>query len=169
MRRVYAYIREARVAKQAVQQLVREGVDVRRIHLFAVDPDKLRPLPVQVSRLRRPFSTIWPGGLAGLLAGVLVVTLIALLAGPLGWVPGIVIAVLCTVVGALGGRLFLARPMDLEALAVARRQGGLKGGETVMLMDLKDAQAPEVERRLKQQHPEIAVLGTDPSGTPPFP
>jgi hypothetical protein len=169
MRRIYARIREAQDTTDAVAQLLREGVDSERIQLYSANPGELEALPVRVSRLRWPRKTMWRGGIAGGLVGLGLTIVIAVFTGPIGPVPGIAIVLLCALVGALVWRLALDGGADREALEVARRQGGLKRGETVLLLDVPDAQAQEIERRLKQAHPQIAVLGTDPSGTPPFP
>lgn len=105
----------------------------------------------------------------GAAAGVAIVVILTLLAGPTGGAPALVIVLLSALIGGFVARQTLAGGADREALAVIRGQGGLKSDKTVLLVDVQDDRAQEVERKLKQAHPEVAVLGTDPAESPPFP
>jgi hypothetical protein len=169
MRRIYASIAERQTARAAIDELLHDGVEAQRIHLFSPDPQGLGTLPVRVSRLRRPRQVMWRGAAMGAAAGVAIVVILAPLAGPTGGAPALVIVLLSALIGGFVARQMLAGGADREALAVIRGQGGLKSDKTVLLVDVQDDRAQEVERKLKQAHPEVAVLGTDPAGSPPFP
>jgi len=169
MRRIYARIPQIHDVKGAVDQLLEEGVEAKRIRLFSRRPGDLAELPVRASSLRPPLSSIARGAAAGAVIGLVIVIVLGPVAGAIGWVPALALVILCALLGAAAGRVMRAGGLDREAREVARRQGGLGRGETVLLMDVQDAEAAQIERNLSRKHPEIAVLGTDPGGTPPFP
>jgi hypothetical protein len=169
MRRIYARIPQIHGVKGAVDQLLQEGVDAKRIRLFSRRPGDLAELPVRVSSLRRPSRSIARGATVGAVIGVVLVIVLASIAGSIAWVPALALVIVCALLGGAAGRALPAGGLDREAREVARRQGGLGRGETVLLMDVQDAKTPQIERNLSRKHPEIAVLGTDPAGTPPFP
>jgi hypothetical protein len=170
MRRIYASIAERQTARAAIDELLHDGVEAQHIQLFSPDPQGLGTLPVRVSRLRRPRQVMWRAPRAvGAAAGVAIVVILTLLAGPTGGAPALVIVLLSALIGGFVARQTLAGGADRAALAVIRGQGGLKSDKTVLLVDVQDDRAQEVERKLKQAHPEVAVLGTDPAESPPFP
>jgi hypothetical protein len=169
MRRIYARIPQIHAVRGAVDQLLQEGVEAKRIRLFSRRPADLAELPVRVSSLRPTVRVVSRGAAAGAVIGLVLFILLASVIGPTGWVPALAFIIGCALLGGVAGVAIPAGALNREAREVARRQGGLSRGETVLMMDVQDAKAPQIEQNLSRKHPEIAVLGTDPAGTPPFP
>ncbi|MEJ2385794.1 MAG: hypothetical protein P8Y27_00305, partial [Chromatiaceae bacterium] len=120
MRRIYARIPQIHDVKGAVDQLLEEGVEAKRIRLFSRRPGDLAELPVRASSLRPPLSSIARGAAAGAVIGLVIVIVIVLgpVAGAIGWVPALALVILCALLGAAAGRVMRAGGLDREAREV---------------------------------------------------
>jgi hypothetical protein len=167
VRRVYVTVPNPELTEAVVRELLNEGVKAERIRLFVMQPLKQPSLPVAVSRYRPPRSAVLRGGLAGGVVGVLL--LLSMIAAGLtaGGLEAVLMLLLYGVAGALVGMmlgLWGSRGREVREL-----EDALLRGEAVMVVGLEAEEVARVERQLKSAHPELLILGTDPSGTPPFP
>lgn len=161
---VFLASHDASVMADVAAELIRDGVDPDRVVVYSVNPDRTLSWPVRLVRYRSPGWAEAIGAVAGAVIGV-VVGLPLLLLGVL-WAASAVVLVLLL---ALGGAVFpqwLAVGADpaLRPLEVRLNQGQL-----VLVADLVEGRIGEMERRIKARHPDVAVLGTEAEGTPPFP
>jgi len=167
VRRVYVTVPNPELTEAVLRELLTEGVKAERIRVFLMQPLKQPPLPVAVSRYRPPRSVMLRGGLAGGSVGVLLL-LSMIAAGLTAGGPGAVLTLLLYgLAGALVGMmvgLWGSRGREVRDL-----EDALLRGEAVMVVGVEAEEVGRVERQLKSAHPELLILGTDPSGTPPFP
>jgi predicted lipid-binding transport protein (Tim44 family) len=167
VRHVYVTVPKPELTEAVVRELLNEGVKAERIRLFVMQPLKYPSLSVAVSRYRPPRSAMLRGGLVGGVVGVLLLlSMIAagLTAGGLG---AVLMLLLYGLAGALVGMMlgfWGSRSREVREL-----EDALLRGEAVMVVGLEAEEVARVERQLKSAHPELLILGTDPSGTPPFP
>lgn len=161
---VFIASQDARVTADIAAELIRDGVDPDRVVVYSVSPDRTLSWPVRLVRYRSPGWAEAIGALAGAVIGV-VIGLPLLLLAVLGAASVVVLVLLL----ALGGAVFRRWLTDgtdpaLRPLAVRLNQGQL-----VLVADLVEGRIGEMERRIKARHPDVAVLGTEAEGTPPFP
>jgi len=146
-------------------ELLGDGMPADSIHLYSARPTQALPSPVKVNRYRSPRSSVLSGGMVGALLGALVgLPLLGL--GALGVAP---LLVLVVAGGAGGAVLRLWQGNGPGGGELYRLDDALARGETVMVLEVDDATISAVESKVKARHPGVAVLGTDPHGTPPFP
>ncbi|MGD2083636.1 MAG: hypothetical protein PVF91_11760 [Chromatiales bacterium] len=165
IRRLFMLAPRAELAEDLVADLLELGVRPGEISVFAGRADFLGvPKGVRVSMVRRPADAAWRGGLAGaglgLALGLAVWTLAgdltsAVAALALGVASGSVIAVLLST-RRTAGTLGPLRPM-------------VEGGDLVVDIRVPKSRLDELEGRVKAEHPDVQILGTDPGGSPPFP
>jgi len=145
-------------------QLLDAGVVPEKVRIFSTRPSELPEVPFASRRYRSPMANMAYGALGGALVGALVG--LALLAatglGPLA----LLALVLALGIGSALSRYWYGHGIsgDLYGLDDA-----LQRGATVVVVDAERHRAVEMGRAVKNRHPEVAVLGTDTEGTPPFP
>lgn len=167
MRRVYVTVPNPEHTEAVVRELLNEGVKSERIRVFLMDPLKQPSLPVAVSRYRPLRSAMLRNGLVGGSIGVLL--LLSMIAAGLtaGRPGGVLMLVLYGLAGALVG--MMVGSWGSRGREVRDLEDTLLRGEAVMVVRLEAEEVGRVERQLKSAYPELLILGTDPSGTPPFP
>lgn len=162
----YLYITtsEDRLIGPMVDELVGDRLAVTsQIRVFSMHPDSLPPVAAKTIRYRPPAANMVYGALIGLSLGLLI-GLLLMLAG-FGAIPVLVLMVALAVGGALS-RLWFGHGLAGE---LYRLDDAMRHGNTVMVVDVDRNRVAEIETNVKQRHPEVAVLGTDAEGTPPFP
>lgn len=164
MEQLYIMSNEPERIAQLARELVSESLDARQVRVFSAQPERAPDLPVKLVRYRSPSVNIAYGAVLGAAGGALIgLPLIALVG------IGTAALLMIIVVGAVGGALsrsWFGHGLDgvLSRLDAAFRQGQL-----VMVIELDKTRVVEVERAITSRHPQVAVLGTDIEGTPPFP
>lgn len=164
MPQVYMSVPRAGVPGEVARELLGDGLSPAQIRIYSARPRTEEDAPVPVTRYHSPSSAMARGVLGGALVGALV-GLPLLMLGAFGLAPLLVLML----AGALGGGLFRQWLGSGSEQEVYRLDGALRRGETVMVLEVEKARVDDLERRVKARHPEVAVLGTDPEGTPPFP
>jgi len=171
MRRLYFLIPDVELAKRVVDELLLARVPERRIHIVAKDHRLLQENAVPEAGLLQE-SDVLPaiekglaaGGAAGLLAGLVAVTL-----PPAGLVLGGGAILGTTMAGAAFGSLVApmigisARSSRLKAFEAA-----LEAGELLMIVDVPKNDVARVRELVEAHHPEVDIGGTEPT-VPPFP
>jgi len=99
----------------------------------------------------------------GIVVGIVLAAAVALL-GDTG-AGGITLILL----GAAAGAVWMLVRNNAVNRDVAPQAMSLRRGEVIIVLQLDDADMPQVEARIQQRHPELMILGADPAGTPPFP
>lgn len=161
---VYITALEHEDTAEIATELLGDGMPAERIHLYSTHPRQIPPSPVKVNRYRSPRSSVISGGAMGALLGALVgLPLLGL--GALGAAPLLVLIV----AGAAAGAVLRLWKGNGPGGELYRLDDALGRGETVMVLDVDDGGISAVESKVKSRHPGVAVLGTDPQGTPPFP
>ena len=164
MVQIYMTVRQYRTVAEIATELIADGVQDHRIHVYTAYPDAVPAIPVGVTRYRSPHGSVLMGGAVGAVIGALVgFPLLAL--GGFGLAPLLVLIV----TGGVGGAIFRLWIGRGAAKDLCLLEDALKRGEGVMVLDIDDSRVKEIEARVKSRHPEVSVLGTDPQGTPPFP
>lgn len=164
MSQVYMSSSRQGVTGEVARELLNEGVSPGHIRIYSARPAQAGDLPVPITRYRSPGKSMAYRALAGAAVGALV-GLPLLMLGGFGIAPLLVLAL----AGALAGGVFRQWFGNGTQPDLYRLDGALQRGETVMVLDVDKARVGELERKVKARHPEVAVLGTDPEGTPPFP
>lgn len=164
MMQVYVSVPRQGVPSQVARELMGDGVAPDRIRIYSARPAREPDPPVPVTRYRSPATAMARGAGAGALIGGLA-GLPLLLLGAFGLAPLLVLILAGGLVGALY-RQWLGSAPGAE---IYRLDRALRRGDTVMVVEVERARVGELERRVKARHPDVAVLGTDPDGTPPFP
>jgi hypothetical protein len=162
--RLYMMSQEDDLIARVAGELVGDGVAPGRIRVFTMHPARMPELPVKVLRYRSPVANLAYGGVVGALLGA-AIGLALMLSGYIILATLLMIIVVIAAAGAVAGSWF-GRGVSEE---LYRLDGVLRRGEVVMAVDVEKARLAELERAIKSSHPEVAVLGTDTEGTPPFP
>lgn len=171
MRRLYFLIPDVETAKRVVDDLLLARIPERRIHIVAKDHRLLQENAVPEAGLLQE-SDVVPaiekglaaGGAAGLLAGLVAVTV-----PPAGLVLGGAAVLGTTVAGAAFGTLVApmigisARSSRLKAFEEA-----LEAGELLMLVDVSKKDVVRVSELVQAHYRDVAIGGTE-SKVPPFP
>lgn len=164
MAHIYISAPEHQLVAQIAGELLGDGFPPRRIRVYSAHPQDAPELPVGLVRYRSPGGAMTVGGIGGAAVGALI-GLPLLVYGGFGLAPMLVTVVAGGVAGALI-RLWFANGLGGE---LYRLDDSLQAGQVVMAVDVEKPQIGEIERRVKNRHPEVLVHGTDPEGTPPFP
>ena len=163
MTRLYIMAPEPEPIVKVARQLSELGLDSRRVRVFSMLPEDLGSVPVKVTRYRPPFANMVFGGLVGLAGGVALG--VPLLFYGYGWIPLLSLVVLFALGGALS-RLWFGQGLAGE---LYRLDDAMRRGSAAMVLKVEHGRAQELGRRIKELEPEVAVLGADIDGTPPFP
>jgi hypothetical protein len=167
MRELYLTAASQPKALQVVDDLQRAGVPVDRLRLYARAPvaDPQRTVPIRPARSEQ--ADLWGGALAGGIVGLALASLPSLALG-VALVPWLV--AVTGVVGGLAGRQAIAWRRERRGLGALRYlEDALARGEVVMVVELPEVDIVRIEQWVSERHPDVALLGTDPRGTPPFP
>jgi hypothetical protein len=159
---VFVKAREPSTVRQLVDELIGDGIERERIRVHAARNLRGLDLPVERVVYRTPTQAVIEGTLYGALFTIPVVALLFLI-GAGG------ISLLAFFLGLAVGGGFGMLHARIANQEVAAQADALSDGELVVVLELDQATSGEVEDRIKARHPEVAVLGSDPAGTPPFP
>ena len=146
------------------RELVSDGLDAGRMRVFSAQPEQAPELPVKLVRYRSPPANMAYGTLLGAAAGA-VLGLPLMLFGGVGVASLLAIIVTVAAGGALS-RLWFGHGLGG---ALFRLDAALRQGQLLMVIELDRARVAEVEQAITSRHSQVAVLGTDIEGTPPFP
>lgn len=159
MTRVYLATPQREVTARFTTELVDKGVPEENIHIFSSRPQQTPAMPVWIARYHSPSSAMCMGGSIGTILGTLI-GLPFLSLGSLGLAPLLVLMVTF----GIGGAVFRLWMGSGPAGELYRLDDALKRGETVMVLELDDGELDQVERSVKQRHPELSLLSTDRNG-----
>jgi hypothetical protein len=148
---------------QLVRELLDDGVAASRIRVVTMHPERLPDLPAKVVRYRSPLAATVRGAALGALGGVAAGALLA--TAGFGVAPALVLVIAF----AIGGALFCLWFGHGLAGELYRLDDAIRDGEVVLVLEVEDGHSAEIGRLIKRRHPDVAVLGADAGGTPPFP
>jgi len=168
-RRLYFLVPNLEIATKVVEDLLLARIEERHIHVIAKRGTPLGDLP-EASLLQK--SDFLPaveravalGGATGTLAGLVALAL----------VPGIVVAggavLLASALSGAGVGAWLGGMvgMNVSNTRLKAFEGAIERGELLILVDVPFAKVDEITERVKKQHPEAELEGTEPT-VPPFP
>ncbi len=158
--RIYIRARDPQNGRRLVEELIADGVPSDAFTLIGKQvPDGL---PVHSRRWLDDSSAALRGALIG--AGVMLAAALLLLQA----LEPLALLALVAIAAALGGGWWLRRNRSAN-LPLSAQQEALQAGELLIAADLPDAEAPRLEERVSERHPELLVLGPDVGGSPPFP
>lgn len=151
------YIRagEPTAGRRLIDELLGQGFEPGQLHAYG----KQLPggLPVEGTHWRNAFMAFLPGAVVGAVA-------LPFLWPVLFKTPGTVEVLLLAGIGAViaGGWSLLherrkASPMNAQRQAMRR-------GELMVAADVDEDRRADVEQRIRQEHPEMDLLGSDPAG-----
>jgi hypothetical protein len=161
--RIYIASAESRRASEVADAMLSEGVARDHIRVISRSPTQLSaPVSIETGNIesRRIIAATFIGTLAGLVLGIPLLQF-----GEFGLAPLAVVVIIGAVSGAL---IALWGPAQIAQESPELRQA-LQRGETLVVLDVADRRVAELQEKVKSRHPQVAVLGQDPGGTPPFP
>jgi hypothetical protein len=167
MRRLYFLLPDIETTQKVVDELLLARVGERHIHVIAKEGIPLEDLPEASLIQKSDFVPAMErgvalGGATGVVAGLAALAM-----------PGVVVAggalLAMGLVGAgmgawVGGMI----GMDVKNSHTAQFQKSLELGQILVLVDVPKHRAEEIERSVKQHHPEADFEGTEPT-IPAFP
>ncbi|MFD2110380.1 hypothetical protein ACFSJC_00820 [Thiorhodococcus fuscus] len=160
--RIYLKAPEFVKVRQLIDELLGEGLEPASISAHAARKPRGDDLPVELIVHRTWERALIDGGVLG-----------ALFASPITaalWLIGDgLLGVLVLVLGAGVGGAFAALRARIANRDIAPQFAALRRGELLIVATVDHAAIGGIEDRIKERHPEVVVLGTDPAGTPPFP
>lgn len=167
MKRLYFLLPDLTITQKVVDELLLARIEERHIHVLAKEGTPLKDLPeaslVQKSDFVPAMERgIALGGATGIVAGL------AALAMP-GFViaGGALLAMGLTGAGMgawLGGMI----GMDVENTHIKQFHESIESGQILVLVDVAKSRTEEIERSVKQHHPDADFKGTEPT-IPAFP
>ena len=164
MAHLYLMVDDPKLVAAVAGQLLDMGVPLEQVRLFSTRPGRLPEVPVSSHRYRSPRANLWFGAFVGAAIGLAA-----------GWVSLLLTEVdlllLPFVVGAfaVGGALsrrWYGHGMSGELYGL---DDALRRGAAVLVVDAEPHRATQIGRAVKERHRQVAVLGADTGGTPPFP
>lgn len=162
MNRIYLKARAFEKVRQLIDELLDERVEPGQILVHAAEKPRGADLPVTLIIHRTLAQASIEGGALG-----------ALFASPVSvalWLVGdTVLGVLALILGAGVGGVFTALRALSANRSIAPQSEALRRGELLLVVTVDHAAIGPVQDRIKARHPEVAVLGSDPAGTPQFP
>jgi hypothetical protein len=163
MSHLYVTTADYGLLREVVDELQSQGLTARQIRIYSTRPESLEGVAATTARYRPPAANAAFGAAVGAVAG-LVLGLLLLLFG-FGTGPVLLLIAALGIGGALSRRWF-GHGLSGE---LYRLDSVMRAGHAVMVLDVDNGRMAELKRSLAQRHPELAVLGTDAEGTPPFP
>jgi hypothetical protein len=169
-RRLYVVAQGPALTNRLVQELLADDLTNRDIRLFSGQPNRLADIPVSVTSLRAAPGHVLLCALAGAAIVLVVLVLWAIGFGRVGS-PSLWSLLLTTLTGAAAGAAAGAGTALLQPFPAELRplQGELRPDDVVLRVEVPDTREGPLEEEIKDRHPEIRVMGTDPGGTPSFP
>lgn len=167
MRRLYFLIPNLEVTSTIVNELLLAHIEERHIHLIAKEGTPFEDLPEAKLLQKSDFIPatergIALGGATGILAGLVAMAFPGVVIGG-GALLGISLA--GAGMGAwLGGMV----GMDVKSTRLKPYENAIEKGEILALVDVPKPRVEEIEKLVKQHHPEAEVEGTEPT-IPAFP
>ncbi|MEJ2645650.1 MAG: DUF1269 domain-containing protein [Gammaproteobacteria bacterium] len=169
MRRIYFLVPDVNTARQVVDELLLNRIEVRHIHVIARDGTPMQDLPeasfVQASdfvpALERGMAA---GGATGVVAGVIAVSF-----PPAGLVLGGGALLGIALAGAgMGALLSSMIGAGLPNSRLEHFKQSIEAGKVLMLVDVPRQSVGDIEERVRIHHPDANIEGTEPT-IPPFP
>lgn len=169
MRRIYFLVPDVNTARQVVDELLLNRIEVRHIHVIARDGTPMQDLPeasfVQASdfvpALERGMAA---GGATGVVAGVIAVSF-----PPAGLVLGGGALLGIALAGAgMGALLSSMIGAGLPNSRLEHFKQSIEAGKVLMLVDVPRQSVGDIEERVLIHHPDANIEGTEPT-IPPFP
>ena len=169
LRRLYFLVPDVPTATKVVDELLLARVEWKHIHLLARKGTALEDLPEAVlsqtsdlvPALQRGISA---GAATGMLAG-----LVAMAFPPAGLTVAGGLLLAMTGAGAGFGALMATMTgVGIPSSRLERFQDAINEGRLLMMVDLPRGRVEEIEARVRSQHPEVDIGGTDPM-VPAFP
>jgi len=164
MRRIYFLVPSIEAARSIVQDVQREGIEEKHIHVVAKEGTALEDLPeatlIQKSDLIPSIERgVAAGGLVGLLAGMAAVTF-----PPAGLVLGGGALLGITVFGAgFGAWMSSMVGISIPSGRLDRFEKAIGQGEVLLLLDVPKDRVEAVEAAVKRHHPEADLQGVEAS------
>ncbi|MGA7799923.1 MAG: DUF1269 domain-containing protein [Gammaproteobacteria bacterium] len=169
MRRIYFLLPDVGTARQVVDELLLNRIEVRHIHVIAHEGTAMEDLPeasfVQASdfvpALERGLAA---GGATGVVAGLVAVSF-----PPAGLVLGGGALLGIALAGAgMGALLSSMIGAGLPSSRLEHFKQGIEAGKVLMMADVPKDRVEEIEQRVRKHHPDVNIGGTEPT-IPPFP
>lgn len=168
MRRIYFLAPDIKVSKKLVDELLLARVEERHIHVLAKRGTPLENLPEATYLQKSDFIPalergVTLGGLTGMLAGLVAVTL------PIGVVLGGGAVLATSMAGAgVGGLLSSMVGSSIGNRQIQQFAEAIENGQFLIMIDVPRQRVEEIEALVKKHHPEADCGGTEPT-IPPFP
>ncbi|NWG87906.1 MAG: DUF1269 domain-containing protein [Hydrogenophilaceae bacterium] len=168
MRRIYFLAPDIKVSKKIVDELLLARVEERHIHVLAKRGTPLENLPEATYLQKSDFIPalergVTLGGLTGMLAGLVAVTL------PIGVVLGGGAVLATSMAGAgVGGLLSSMVGSSIGNRQIQQFAEAIENGQFLIMIDVPRQRVEEIEALVKKHHPEADCGGTEPT-IPPFP
>jgi hypothetical protein len=162
MTRIYLTAAKHTEAIKLAEALLSDGVPAQRIRIISADSKPLAtPLGVEGRHAdpRQCVPATVLGAMLGLLFGLPLLQL-----GPFGLAP---LAVL-VIIGAVSGALAALWRLPVPAQDYPRLHQALRRGETLVVVDVSERRAAEIEHMIKSSHPGVAVLAHAQTSVLPF-
>lgn len=159
---IYLRARTFGKIRQLIDKLLGGGVEPARICVHAAGKPRGGDLPVMLVVHRTWARALVEGGILGALFAS-PITAALLLIGD------VLFAVSVLVLGAGVGGVFAALRARIANRDIAPQFDALRRGDLLLVLAGDDAAIGAIQDRITARHPEVAVLGSDPAGTPPFP
>ena len=171
MRRLYFLVPDVQNAEQIVNELLLARVEERHIHILAKDSVPLGEahLPEGTLLEKSDFVPALERGLAlggatGVVAGITAVTF-----PPAGLVLGGGAILALSLAGAgVGAWVSAMIGVSAPNSRLKEFEDAIEAGELLMIIDVPKDRVEEIERLVKEHHPEAEVEGTEPT-VPAFP
>lgn len=168
MKRIYFLAPDIEIAKKIVDSLLLARIEERRIHVLAKRGVPLENLPEATHFQKTDFipaleQGLAIGGLTGILCGLVA----------MAFPSGLVLGGGAVLASALAGSGVGAFASSMVGTSVGNRQiqqfaAAIENGAFLMMVDVPKARVDEIEKIVKEHHPEAECEGVEPT-IPPFP
>ena len=168
MKRIYFLVPDIGTTRKIVDGLLLARVDERHIHVLARRDTALEDLPEATFLEKTDFvpalyQGIAVGGATGALAGLIVLAL------PTGFMLGgggvLVLALIGAGLGAWWSSLI---GVSTGSRRLKNYQEAIENGAVLVMTDVATERVPEIESRVRRDHPDAQCMGIDPT-IPAFP
>lgn len=169
-RRLYFLLPDLHHAKGVVNELLLSRIDEKHIALIARDDVPLDNLPEASFLQKTDFVPALErgallGGVTGLLAGLVAVSVPGMNAVLAGWAVVSGTTAAGAGIGALASTLI---SVDVPNSRLTEFQQAIEKGEILMLVDVPYERVEEISKLIKKHHKEVQIEGVEPT-IPPFP
>lgn len=167
MRRLYFLLPDITTTQTVVNELLLARVEERHIHVIAREGTPLQELPEASLVQKSDFVPAMERGIA-LGGGTGVVAGLAALAMPGVVIAGGTLLALGLVGAGMGAWLGGMTGMNIENTNVKQFQSSIESGQILVLVDVAKSRVEEIEKMVKEHHPDADFEGTEPT-IPAFP